>query len=71
VRWPNVKEMVDGSLSDMLERGESGLDLVAIGEAVTGAEMRGLPVNLLLLPLGKPRGRWARTECRRCYEESS
>lgn len=49
----NVDEVVDGCLSDTLERGESGLDLV--GEAVTETETLGAPMNLLLLPLGETR----------------
>jgi hypothetical protein len=48
----DVKEMVDGCLSDTLERGESGLDLV--GEAVT--ETLGTSMNLLLPPLWETRG---------------
>lgn len=51
----NVEEEVDGCLSDTLERGESGLDLV--GEAVDEIETLGPPMNLLLLlPLGETRG---------------
>ena len=48
----DVKEMVDGCLSDTLERGESGLDLV--GEAVT--ETLGTSMNLLLPPFWETRG---------------
>ena len=51
----NVEEVVDGCLSDTLERGESGLDLV--GEGVIETETLGLPINLLLLlPFGETRG---------------
>jgi hypothetical protein len=50
----NVEEVVDGCLSDTLERGESGLDLV--GEAETETETLGPLMNLLLLPLGEMRG---------------
>jgi hypothetical protein len=50
----NVEEVVDGCLSDTLERGESGPDLV--GEAETETETLGPLMNLLLLPLGEVRG---------------